>query len=260
MILQFLDSLDWMFSFFLVGAIFVLITTICILFVRKTANLRHLKDSHEITGIIFANLGVLYAVLLGFTIVNAQDRFNDVKKSTQIEAARLIGLYRDVDLFSEKDQRCMKNAIMTYVQSVVVHEWNAKYPHKDTEQKFKNLLRCYYSADIQSEKQNTWYRESIRQLNEIEILRLDRILGSQESIGPCMWAILILGGCTMIIFLCFLVPEKPILHLLMASFLAIIIAFSLFLIHNLDSAFTGSISIRPQEFQTLLQVIDQELR
>lgn len=258
MILKFLDSLDWTFSFLLVATVFMLFTTIGILFVRKKANLKHVKDCHDITGIIFSNLGALYAVLLGFTIVNAQQRFDKVKESTQVEAACIIDLYRDVDIFSEKDQKNIKNAIAIYVESIINNEWGAKQAHADTGKNLKDLLRCYYDVDLQTSKQTIWYTASVDQLNKLSDLRLARILGSQESIGPEMWTILILGGCAMIIFLCFFGPDKPAQHLLMASILATTIAFSLFLIHSLDTTFTRTVSVQSDALKNLLQMINQD--
>ncbi len=260
MVLQFLDSLEWGLSFLLIAVIFMLLTTISILFVRKKANLGRLKDCHDVTGIIFSNLGALYAVLLGFTIVNAQSRFDKIKESTQVEASKLIDLYRDAELFTEKDQNQIKVAIIAYAQSIIDHEWTFKKANLDTGQKLKGLLRCYYDADIQTPKQTIWYTASVDQLNQLSDLRLARILGSQESIGSEMWAILILGGCAMILFLCFFGPEKPIQHLFMGSLLAITIAFSLFLIHSLDSTFTGTISVKADALENLLQVINQDLK
>lgn len=258
MLFQFLDSLNWSLSFLLVAMVFMLFTTVSILFVRKTANLGRLKDSHDITGIIFSNLGALYAVLLGFTIVNAQQRFDKVKESTQVEAALLIDLYRDADFFLEKDQKGIKKTIIEYVESVINHEWSAKQAHEETGRKFKELLHCYYNVDLQNQKQIIWYTASVDQLNKLSDLRLSRILGSQESIGPEMWTILILGGCAMIVFLCFFGPEKPAQHLLMASILAITIAFSLFLIHSLDTTFTGNLSIKSDALENLLEIISQD--
>lgn len=237
----------------------MVLTATSILFVRKKANLGKLKDCHDVTGIIFSNLGALYAVLLGFTIVNAQARFDRIKESTQIEASKLIDLYRDAELFTEKDRVSIKNAITAYTQSIIDYEWSSKKPHAGTGEKFKDLLRCYYDADIHPPKQTIWYSVSINQLNELSDLRLARILGSQESIGPQMWTILILGGFAMILFLCFFGPEKTIQHLAMGSILAITIAFSLFLIHSLDSSFSGTISIKSDAFQNLLHMINQDL-
>ncbi len=257
MILNFLDSLNWVFSFLLVAVAFMLFTTIGILLVRRTINLRHLKECHDITGIIFSNLGALYAVLLGFTIVNAQQKFDMIKQSTQVEVACLIDLYRDADLFSKKDHENIKISITNYVKSIVANEWGEKKAHPDTEQKFKDLLRCYYDTEIETQKQNIWYAASVDQLTKLADLRLSRILASQESLGPEMWTILILGGCGMIIFLCFLGPEKPAQHLLMASILAVIIAFSLFLIYSLDTMFTGKISIPSDALSSFLHQINQ---
>ena len=256
--LNFLDSLNWIFSFSLVALIFMLCTTTGILLVRRTVNLRRIKDCHDITGFIFSNLGALYAVLLGFTIVNAQQRFDTIKESTQVEVACLIDLYRDADLFSEKDHANIKKAITNYVESIVSNEWGAKKAHEDTERKFKSLLRCYYDAEIETTKQSIWYSASVEQLTKLADLRLTRILASQESLGPEMWTILILGGFGMILFLCFFGPEKPLQHLLMASILAITIAFSLFLIHSLDTMFTGKIAIQSDSLKNLLEQINQD--
>lgn len=258
MILQFLDSLNWTLSFFLVAIALVLFTTIGILFVRKTTNRKHVKECHDITGIIFSNLGALYAVLLGFTIVSAHERFDKVRKSTQVEAACLIDLYRDVDIFSEKDQKNIKIAIEQYTQSIINNEWSEKKAHGDTGQKLKDLLTCYYDVDLETPKQTIWYTASVDQLNKLSDLRLARILGSQESIGPEMWTILILGGCAMVIFLCFFGPEKPAQHLLKASILAITIAFSLFLIHSLDNIFAGNVSIQADALKNLLEMINKD--
>lgn len=260
MVLQLLDSMNWAFSFLIVAIVFIALTTVGILFVRKTANLRRIKDCHDITGIIFSNLGALYAVLLGFTIVNVQQRFDKIKETTQVEAACLVDLYRDSDFFLEKDQKNIKQSIASYVESIIHHEWSKKEPHVDTGMKFKQLLRCYYDIDIETPKQTIWYTSSVEQLNKLADLRLARILGSQESLSSAMWAILIVGGCAMIIFLCFLGPEKPAQHLLMASILAITIAFSLLLIHSLDTAFTGNVSIQSDALKNLLEVICQDFK
>jgi hypothetical protein len=259
MILQYLDSLNWGWCFFLVAIFLVFFTTLGILLVRKAVNLRRVKDCHDITGIIFSNLGALYAVLLGFTIVNAQERFDKIKETTQVEAACLIDLYRDSDFFSKQDREKIRAAITGYAESIIGYEWSQKKPHADTNEKFKDLLHCYYAIDIQTPKETIWYTASVEQLNKLSDLRLSRILGSQESLGSAMWTILILGGCAMVVFLCFLGPEKPAQHLLMASILVITIAFSLLLIHFLDTAFTGSVSVQSDALQSLLQVIRQDL-
>lgn len=257
--IDFLDSLNWTISFFLLALVFMVFTTIGIFFVRKAANLRHIKDCHDMTGIIFSNLGALYAVLLGFTIVNAQERFDQVKKATQTEVSLLIDLYRDADLFLGKERKTIEGAILEYIESIISQEWSQKSPNEETGRKFKNLLKAYYDAEIGTEKQKIWYTQAVEQLNILSDLRLARILGSQETIGPQMWAILILGGGAMVLFLWFFGPEKPLQHLLMASILAITIACSLLLIHSLDSAFTGNVSIRSDDLQKLLHVIKADL-
>lgn len=72
--MQLLDSLPWTLSFFLLIIASGGITVLCILLGHKTAGV---KDCSTATGQIFVVLSTLYIVILGFTLVNAQQNFED---------------------------------------------------------------------------------------------------------------------------------------------------------------------------------------
>lgn len=260
MILDFLSSIHWTLSITIVALLCALFTVFSILLVRKRVNLGHLKSHHDITCAIFSNLGALYAVLLGFTIINAQERFDKIQEAAQVEAARLDELYRGAEFFSEVDKKNIRNAIKDYVQSIVNTEWNQGEAHKETTKRLRDLWQCYYNAEIATPKETIWYTESVGQLNELVALRFARLAGNQQFLRSEMWTVLLLGGCALVVFLCFFGPDKPGTHLLMASILSISIALSLFLIYSLDSVFTGSVSIKPEALGKVLQMIEQEFQ
>lgn len=254
-IFESLQSVSWLTGTLIVVAIFVLFTTSGIFLVRKLVSIKNLKVNHDVAGYVFANLGVIYAVLLGFTVVNVQDRFNKLKDVVEHEAVILDQLYRDVEVFPEKNKNEARDAIEAYILSVITHEWGdmAKGNSSlNTALILKKIWRAYYKTEPTTNNQIAWYSESIGKLNQLMNVRLSRLLGSRESLGREMWSLLLLGGIAMLAFIWFFGVESITTHILMASVLAAVTAFLLFLIYSLDTAFTGGVSIPPTAFEKVL--------
>lgn len=250
-----IESLPWVFGALLMVAVFVTFTVAGIILVRKNINPKSLKAHHDVAGFVFTNLGVLYAVLLGFTVVNVQQRFDRIKETTLIEASYLAELYRDAGVFAEKDKERIQNSLVRYTKSVIENEWPVMANgHEDTNTiaALKDVWNAYYEIDPTTKKQDMWYSVSINKLNLFLNTRLTRILGSKESLGTEMWTFLILGGLSIITFIWFFTIESLTSHLLMASILAATTAFLLFLIYSLDTAFAGQISIPPDPMERVL--------
>ena len=251
------NHLPWTITAIILIATFVLFTIIGILVVRKTVNLNRLKNHHDVAGFVFANLGVLYAVLLGFTVVNVQERFDKVKGITRLEAAYLDQLYQDAAIFPEKNRTQIRNAVKAYCESVLDEEWTLMaqgISSPITIQAFRNIWEAYYEIEPNGSKEGMWYAESIRTLNQLMNTRISRILGSKESLGAEMWTLLLLGAIVMVTFVWFFGLESITLHILMASILATTVAFLLFLIYSLDSAFSGQVTVSPEAFMNVLRV------
>lgn len=256
-ILNSLESLPWSQSIFLIAALFIAFTFCGILFVRKMLDSQVLRKNHEAIGFVFTNLGVLYGVLVAFTVINVQQRFEKLKEVTQMEASYLGQLYADSQVFSENDRNQLHNSLKIYAQSVLSEEWNGMADigkaNPITNNALKNIWNTYYSIDPQGNKQQAWYVESINKLNLLVNARYARLLGSRNSLSGEIWALLIFGGLIMIAFTWFFGMDSLATHLLISSILALTIAFLLFIIYSLDTVFTGRVSISPH---ALIQVLN----
>lgn len=255
-VFQYLDSFSWAAGSTIVIVVFIAFSIIGTLIVRKFLNQEKLKNHHDVAGIVFANLGVLYAVLLGFTVVNVQQRFDKMENTTQQEASFLAELYEDAQVFSEKDRQAIRTAIKSYTKSVIDEEWGKMSNGErcfDTIVAFRHIWHTYYDVHITDTKQKLWYAESISKLNQLINVRLARILGSNESLGSEMWWLLFLGAIVMIAFVWVFGMKSPFSHLIMVSTLAASIAFLLYLIYSLDTAFSGSVSVQPDAFIRVLE-------
>lgn len=259
-LIDFLDSLHWMCGAFFAVGFFVGITIITILIVRKFVHRKHLQENHDVAGFVFANLGVLFSVLLGFTVVNVQQRFDKIQENTEVEASYLEELYQDAEVFNKPNRERIQEAIKSYIQHVIEVEWPLMPKGEvslTTTEALKEVWKSYYDTDPVGAKQEAWYAESIGKLNQLTHTRLSRVLGGKESLGAEMWTLLILGSLVIVMFICFFGMESTTLHLLMGACLAATTAFLLFLIHSLDSAFCGTVHISPEALIRVLESFNE---
>jgi hypothetical protein len=247
----FVEDLPWQLGTVVFILLFLAITVVAILIVRKYVSIRYLKAHHDVVGLIFANLAVLYSVLLGFTVVNVQQRFEHVREITAKEAGYLLDLYGDSVVFSDKQHQKIKEALLKYAESVIQSEWpqlEVGIPTVRTNEALKGIWEVYYEIEPKSESEKAWYSLSLDKLNMLLDARLSRLVNAKESLSPGLWMFLISGGLILSVFVAFFGIEKLPFHILMAFILASTNAFLIFLIYSLDTIFTGNMSIPPDSF------------
>ena len=78
------------------------------LLVRRWVTVEVLERHNEVAGFIYAVIGVLYAVLLGFTAIIVWERFNEAQTNVEKEANDLGDLFRDAQAFPEDFRKTWK--------------------------------------------------------------------------------------------------------------------------------------------------------
>lgn len=258
--MEYIEALPWIFGAIFIVVIFTLFSISGIFLIRRILPFHNLKAHHDVAGFVFTNLGVLYAVLLGFTVVNVQQRFDKLNQIVEVEAGYLAELYRDAEVFPQSNRQEIRNAIRSYGQSVIEDEWpsiTSGVENPKTIEAQKKIWDAYYKITPSTNREIAWYTESISRLNLLMTVRLSRVLGVEGSLGAEMWIMLVLGGAVMVAFLWFFGLDSIKTHMLMSAILAASIAFLLFLIYSLDTAFSGSISIQPEAFSRVLQLFQE---
>ncbi len=258
-IFEYLSNLSWFYGSTLMAALFVAVTILGIFLVRKKFKPEHLRPHHDVAGFVYTNLGVLYAVLLGFTVVNAQQRFDKIVGAVETEASYIAALYRDAEVYPDKNRTDIRAGIKHYTQCLLDDEWECMVNEKKskmTEDALNALWKSYYEIDPSTPRLQTWYAESINKLNLLTEARLCRLLDSKGSLGPEMWSFLILGGISMVAFIWFFGLDNHRAHILMASVLAAAMGYLLFLIYSLDTTMSGSVSVSPDAINSVLKIFE----
>ncbi len=252
------SALGWALSSLIVVACSAIFYSTLLFFARRKVNPEVLKRHHDVAGFAFSVIGILYSVLLGFVVVNAQNRYDSLLQTVNEEADCLGCLYRDSGLFSPPERDGIRGAIVDYIKYATDEEWSAlsrarKIPSL-RKSATKDLWSQIYSVMPTTEKENIWYAEAIKKMNEFATARLKRQLNFNQHISPMMWALLLVGAAITIGFIFFFSMDSLYAHMLLIATLSGYINFLLFLIYCLDHIFNGPLGLKPETLLDLLNV------
>jgi len=243
---------------FLIIIIYVFLTIISLVILRKYYPTHRRKNHNDIAGFIFATLGVIYAVILAFTVVVTWGDFDKANEITNKEANCIASLYQNTTPFPAEFRERLKGELKEYVNAIVSDEWQkmAKgWKSSQVEEIQGKLVRSYSGFQPKNEIQKIFLMESVKKMNEASEMRRLRLVYASTGIHPILYAILIVGSFITIAFTMLFGTENHVEQLIMASCLAAMIAFALFTIIALDYPFTGTFSIEPDAFINMLPAL-----
>ncbi len=240
-----------------VVAIGVVLSLVGLSIVRRAVPHAVLKQHNDVVGFVYAVVGVVYAVLLAFTIVVCWEQYESAARNVEEEASTVGDLYRDARGFGESDfdANAIQAALVNYVQAVVWEEWAAMANGQESQwakAQYELIWRPYYDYRPATAQQASFFGESLRKLNELGDHRRARLLDSRSALPAILWILLIAGGGLTIAFTFLYGIENGWIHALIVASLSGLICFCLFLLLSLNYPFTGGTAIQPQPFQDFI--------
>lgn len=254
------NSPSWILSSILIVAPAILISLFLVWIIRKKISHEKLRKNHDVAGFTFGIIGVLYSVILGFTVISVQERYNNAEETMHIEATMLGNLYRDADFFPAVNQSAIRTSLRQYTNYVIKEEWflpKTKNRRIRAENYLHQIWNSYTSIDLTTDKIKIWYEESIKKLDKFMNARLDREFSSWEHLGSMMWSLLISGALITICFMFFFGLENVLTQMVMTALLAGYLSFILYLVFSLDHVFNGPNRIKPVALEQTLLLFDQ---
>lgn len=250
-------NLSWIFTSLLIITLSVSITAVLLWLVRRNVSHEVLKKHHDVAGFILGIIGILYSVVLGFTVVNAKDRYNQAENTVHIEATMVADLYRDSSFFPQVDRDLIRANLRSYVKYVLEDEWFNQRDHLRAQKTILSLWSSYRRINLDSEMVKIWYSQSVSKIDSLMNARLARQFFMHEHLGSMMWALLIVGAVITILFLFFFGIESLRNQIIMTSLLVAYLSFMLYLVYSLDHPFTGTNAIEPTALEQNLLFFDE---
>jgi len=253
-------SSSWILSSLLVMIPSVVICILVLWFIRRVVSTEALKKNHDVAGFTFSIIGVLYSVILGFTVINVQNHYTNAEENVQTEALILADLYRTAAYLPASSKGEIRAVLREYVDYISEEEWeNSKNrnAHLRAQKVMDQIWNSYYEVEPENQKMWVWYEESISKLDDLMNARISRQFASWEHLSTMMWTLLILGAVITICFMFFFGLDNLRNQMLMTALLAGYLSFMLYLVFSLDHAFKGPEAIQPFAFQEVLTLFDR---
>lgn len=255
-------GLPWVISGAIFVAIFILAMLLALWIARQSVSSKTLKACHDVAGFTFGIIGVIYAVLLGFTVVEVNDRFHQAEENILQETAILVDLFRDAAVFPDAERDKIQQLIRNYTYEVYSDEWHLMAEERESEKArllFHEIWNTYKELTPANDKEKTWYSLSLDKLNDMSQHRVLRLFHMHQSLGSMMWTMLTMGAIVTVLFMGFFAAESALVQTLMTTLLAGTIGFMLFLIMSLEGIYCGDVCLMPNELKDAVERFDQML-
>jgi hypothetical protein len=205
-------------------------------------------------GLIFAQIALLYSVLMAFVVFSAYQRFTDAGATVTDEAAAAVVAYRDTQIFPEPLRSEAAAALRAYVNEVMDNEWASHgtvRPHRsrDALNPVWNVYRRYQPTDPLDQAAFAGAQD---RLHDLELQRHLRHLAGEASLPNVIWWLMVGGGMFTVAMSYLFVVERRSVHALQVGLLSGFIASVLTLILALNFPFTGDVHVSRGPFKHAL--------
>jgi Protein of unknown function (DUF4239) len=226
---------------------------------RRYVKLDWLEGHNDVAGFIYAQLGVVYAVLMAFIVIVIWQRFDAADQTAAQEAAILIALYRDTAVYPDPEREHLRTLIRTYTVTVAEDEWETMRRGQASLKARKALAALwqgYLGQPPQTIAAATQYSEASRRLNDMSTKRTVRILTSSSGLPFVLWFVLVGGGVVVVGFTYLFGMRSLSAHAAMTGVLAGLTASVLLVTFLLDHPFAGEVRVTSESFDHALAVFD----
>jgi hypothetical protein len=220
----------------------------------------HVVEGHnDVLVPIFLTVGVIYAVLLGFTVVAEWEFYDAAKTNTSEEAALLVPLYRQTRVMDEVKGDEMRHLIRSYAERVV-HGWDAfRHGTRNTDAgaASNEIIRVYATMEPATKARELVAAQFLQTFSQMVLDRNKRYVHATEALSPIMWVGIVIGGILTIGLSFIIYMERRWPHVLGVAVMSTLIGMLLFMVALLSRPFHGPLAIDPAPFEQVLAVFDQ---
>jgi hypothetical protein len=220
------------------------------------------QQHNDVAGFIYAVLGVVYAVLLGFMTIAVWEDFEAAKSTANKEANDLGELFWLSQELPEPQSDKVQELAHSYARVVVEEEWSLMEQGHASPQAWAlvdEMRSSIYDYDPKTYAEQARYDEGLVLVRDLVDQRRLRLLEASEGVPYILWGVLLIGGIIVVGFTYLFGLENTLSHTLMIAALAAIITIVLFTIHALDHPFSGITRVDRDGFEAVLETIEQNL-
>ena len=229
-----------------------------LLAVRRRIPLHVLKEQHEVAGISFAVIGGFYGVVLAFVLVASWQRFERARDNAELEANAIGDLYQQAEGLPDPARTTLRKALVSYASSVIDVEWATMRDGQFSPQT-RDFYLLIWTTVLQlnagSPKDVALFQCLVQKLDEFGEARRYRLLYMNNGLPPVIWYFLIMFGVITVCFTYFFGMPRLLPQAIITVVLAGTIASTLFIIHEMQTPFSGLVLVPDHAFEVVLPLL-----
>lgn len=179
-----------------------------LIFSRRWLSQENLTSNNEIAGFKFATVGVIYSVLLAFSVIVVWEKFNEAETSVAQEAGAAATLYRLAGAV-DPGKDTIKSALTNYLKLAIDRDWPQMAKQKGSREATAALDALYNTAIHAAEdpsRPSAIIIEMFKQPDSITQARRIRLHLATGIVPSIMWLALSGGAVLTVGFRFFSAP------------------------------------------------------
>lgn len=245
--------------FWLSGLLLVVLPTLLAMIgpvvVRRSVPLEALISNNEVAGFKFAVVGVLYSVLIGFSVIVVWERFSDSEANVAQEAGAAVTILRLSDGLDADARAGIRARLSAYLTDAIEEDWPAMAQGREGAGTTTALDQLYAEVlglnPITSRDDQILY-ELLYQLDQLTQARRDRLVAAAGIVPGVLWLVLFGGGLLTVGFTFFFGNRNIVAQSAMTGILALLISSALLVVVVIDRPFAGGVHVTPEALEAVL--------
>ncbi len=222
------------------------------LLVRKRVGVETLTSYHEVAGYLLSVVGTLYAVLLGFVVVDAMEHAQELRVLVGQEASGLCNIYLCSNGLPSEKRATMHTLCDQYAEAVINDEWQTMQKGKYSITAFKNVWSLWKEITTitpVTESEKTLHQQLVSEICTMTQNRRTRIVSASHGVNPLLWTVLIVGAIFTVMFTYFFGVRNLRAQILMTVLVSLTLSLNVLLVFIFGNPFAGDFAIQPDSFK-----------
>lgn len=223
-------------------------------FLRHWLTYADLEGSNPEVGNYLQTVGTIYAVLLAFVVSAVWGQFNEARSVVEREATEVVDLFRIIDGFRTGPRAPLHRGLSRYLDAVIADEWRAMA--KGDEEAIERIgaeldvvwagLHCF---DPSTDCERSLHAEALSRFNDLSDARTARLTAARVRMPLGLRMLLYAGAFVMTASMFLLGVESFAIHAVITGAFAAAISHVLYLVEDLDDAFSGLWQVSTAPFE-----------
>jgi hypothetical protein len=230
--------------------------------VRKYYSHEIMQEHHAVAGPFLSIIATLYAVVVGFIVVDAMNSFQSARLNVEREANCIHDMWHLAQGIPDPVKSDMRKLCLEYADTMVNYEWPSMAAGQFSDQGHPIFTRLWHDVvgyQPKNDADSMFLSQMVTELQAAGDARHSRLLAARSSYDPAIWIVIGAGSVIVVVFTYFFGVQNIKMQALMTALVTIVVTLNLVAIDMFGTPFSGDVRVSSRAFQQCSDYFKSEL-